>query len=378
MRFYLYLICIIFLCSCNEKKEYASIQYKNIDHTNKEVIKIQDITSGFSIVPLETNDTSLIQYIKKIIIYDNKIFLLDSQKPMLAVFSMDGNFLTKIGRFGRGPDEFFYPNDFIVDEHLQQIEILDGRQHKIIIYDIKGNFLKTIPVEDFGDYFIKFSDGTYMAYTNMKIYDKTPYKLLRISQKGKTTSKHLYYTSNTYQTVSTPFLQIGIDKFIFSETPCDTVFQITKEEVVPILNIDPGKNKLPYEYRRNIEGVNKMGSKSIIKVGSPILFNEQIFIQFRYNSIPGYLALDTSNFESNYYTIKNTYDFAFGIPKFSSNDIIGGVIKTTSLNRHKRDPRFELLYRIGDKIPEIEKLRKSTNEADNPYLIFWNTKKQEL
>lgn len=378
MKYCLLIICTLVLFSCSQKNENTSIRYLNIDDLENQTIKIQDITSAYSIVPLETNDSSLIQYVKKIIFYDNKIFLLDNQKPMLAVFSMDGKHLKNIGNFGRGPGEFSYPNDFIIDEKQQRIEIFDGLQQKILIYDLHGNFLKTISIEDFGDYFIKFSDGTYMAYTNMKVYEKKRYKLIRVNEKGKTISRHLAYASNTFQTVSTPFLQIGIDKYIFSENPCDTIFQITKKEIVPFITIDPGKNKLPYEYRKNIEGVNKMAKQSILKVGSPILFNNKVFVRFMRNKIQKYLCLNTNTLDAKYYTIKNVYDFAFGIPKFSSNEVVGGIVHPASLNAHKRNPQFELLYRIGERIPEIEKLRKNAKETDNPYLIIWIPKEDEL
>jgi hypothetical protein len=245
------------------------------------------------------------------------------------------------------------------------------------MYDLNGNFLKSLAIEDFGDYFVKFSDGTYMAYTNMKLYEKKRHKLIRFNENGKTISKHLAYAANTYQTVYTPFLQIGRDKYIFSETPCDTIYQITREEIAPFINIDAGQNKLPYAYRKNIEGLNKMAKQCIYKVGSPLLLNKQIIVPLKRNKIQKYLCLTTNTPDAKYYTIKNVYDFAFGTPKFSSNKVLVGVIHPASLNAHKHNPLFELLYRTGERIPEIEQLRKNAKETDNPYVIIWTPKEDK-
>ena len=368
----------LIIVACNKKESTTSSIRINISEIPQKEIKIQDITSDFSIIPLETSDRSLIQYIKKIAIHNDKILILDNQRPMFAVFDRNGKFIKNIGQIGNGPGEFYYPSDFIIDEKLKQIELLDGLRNRILIYDLEGNFIKRISLDIRGDYFAKFSDGSYIVYTNMRSSKELPFKLVRIDNNGRLISKELKYSSQTYQTTNTPFVKTGFDSYIFSEHPCDTIFKITNNKIIPLKNIDIGKNGIPFKYRRNIEGLNKMAPVSLIKTGSPMFYRNYLLIRYERNLNYAYFIYHTETEKSQYYKVHNAYDFAFGFPSCSSNGEIIGIVHSTSLNLHKTDPRFELSYKFGDKIPEIEKIRKDVSEIDNPCLIIWNLNEDKL
>ncbi|MGV8096477.1 MAG: 6-bladed beta-propeller [Mangrovibacterium sp.] len=364
--------CLIVLTACSQREMISSIETIDINQIPQKSIKIQEITSGFTIVPLETKKESLIQYIKKVVLYDNKFFILDSQRPLLAVFSIEGKYIRSIGKKGNGPGEFYYPTDFLIDLEQKQIELYDGFRDRILIYDLEGNFKKRIQIPVQGDYFVKFYDGTYLIYTNMRNNKEQPFKLFRIKEAGKILSRELAYTTKTIQTVCSPFVQIANNEYIFSEHSCDTIFRVTAENISPLINIDMGKEGLPFEYRLDIMSINNMGQRYSLKWGSPIAVDNSVIIKYMNKSNSKYLIFNRSTNKATYYQIQNNYDFAFGTPDFVSNNKLIGMIHPLSMNLHKKDPQFELAYRVGEKIPEIEELRKNLKITDNPCLVLWD------
>lgn len=373
----LHVCCLIALTACSKKETAPSIRTIELEQIPQKGIKIQEITSRFTIVPLETKKESLIQYIKKVVLYDNKFFILDNQRPLFAVFSAEGKYLKSIGRKGNGPGEFYYPTDFMIDQKQQQIELYDGPRDRILIYDLQGEFKKQIKVSCHGDYFVRFDDSTYLIYTNMRNKKEQPFKLIRVNETGKILSRELAYTAETIQTVCSPFVQIANNEYIFSEHLCDTIFQVTSKKISPLININMGKEGLPFEYRLDIMNANKVGQKYSLKLGSPIAVGNSLIIKYINNSNPKYLVFDRYTSKAIYYKIQNNYDFAFGTPDFSSNSKLIGIINPVSVNLHKKSPQFELAYRVGEKIPEIEELRKNLKITDNPCLVLWDIKLSE-
>ena len=364
--------CLIFFIACHEKESKSVITTFEADKITQKTVKIQEMFPKFTIVPLETNEKSLIQYIKKIILYGDCIYVLDDQRPLFAVFSINGKLVKTIGRQGHGPGEFYVPTDFIIDPKTKQIELYDGFGRKILIYDLEGKFLKSVPVSVDGDYFVKFEDESYLIYTNMRNGKRMPFKLIRIDKGGKIITKEFPYSQETVQTTYSPFVQIGADKYIFSEHLNDTIYQITQKEIHPFIYINMGKEGMPFENRVDIISANAVARKYSRKTGSPMIFNNKILIPYSRNSNSRYICFNPDLSDPNYYKVTNSYDFAFGTPDFSSDNKLIGIIHPSSINLHKKDGRYALQYRVGDKIPEMEELRKNLKEMDNPCLIIWD------
>lgn len=73
---------------------------------------------------------------------EDDIFILDTENCRVQKFDKNGNFLQTIGRKGQGPGEFEYPSNIILDL-IGNIYVQDGA-HKTHLFDIEGNFKKTI------------------------------------------------------------------------------------------------------------------------------------------------------------------------------------------------------------------------------------------
>jgi len=55
---------------------------------------------------LETNEHSVIQNIDRVFIHDNQIFILDSGQGNVLIYDLKGNYIRNIHRLGRGPGEY--------------------------------------------------------------------------------------------------------------------------------------------------------------------------------------------------------------------------------------------------------------------------------
>ena len=64
------------------------------------------IDSTVTIIPLETNDQSLISAIEKIEIVDNCIYILDRLAQSIYIYNMEGKYIDKLSRRGQGPGEY--------------------------------------------------------------------------------------------------------------------------------------------------------------------------------------------------------------------------------------------------------------------------------
>jgi hypothetical protein len=143
MRMKIILSALIFLCiSCciHKKQKYKDATFLRIKIPAGQIqpIKMSEIISEFKAIKLEFTDQSMIGDIRKIVIHDNRIYVLDTfGAKSVMVFGMDGKFIHRIGTNGKGPGQYLLPKDFVIDDK-NEIEIIDNQ--RINIYSLKGEF----------------------------------------------------------------------------------------------------------------------------------------------------------------------------------------------------------------------------------------------
>jgi len=165
---------------------------RNVIHVNPEQSSTKSISEIFHevhYIKLETNKESIFGNVGKLIIYKNRLYILDKKAMKnIYVFSMDGKFLYRILKNGRGPGELAEPVDFnIKDGHIY---VLDWLLKKIAIYNLSGDLVeeKKINTRLLGFEFL--NDGNVFALNEINGNKEKDSKLVLLSlEKNKILNK---------------------------------------------------------------------------------------------------------------------------------------------------------------------------------------------
>lgn len=218
----------------------------------KDVINIASLVDSVSHIKLETNDHCLLQRIKKMVITEEELIILDD---FIYIFDLKGKFKFKIGNKGKGPGELLSATDFLIDTKNQNIEIYDFTQNKICVFTKAGEYLgefsfpfgriNRFEKKDNGDYIIWKTLGNTEdenAFIGHKIY-------IGNLNDGFVKFKPCYKFDGNLR-LNQSFSKCG-DNYFFWEMLNDTIFEINpKNEFNKKFYIDFGKNKMPDEILR--------------------------------------------------------------------------------------------------------------------------------
>jgi hypothetical protein len=139
-----FLFCQLLSCRNNDgNKEVFKPQEINIGKWLEipQEIKISDIASNIDYIQLETSDSCLIGRISKIILAKNLLLILDSRTSTILQFTLEGRFVRKINKKGRGPGEYNVISDFTYLPVDSSICITDEMESNFIKYSLDGAFI---------------------------------------------------------------------------------------------------------------------------------------------------------------------------------------------------------------------------------------------
>lgn len=146
-------IFVSFLClfACSEKQQkmagYPVIDVeKSVVAKKYSVKRLSDYVQKIVYIPLETNDSSLVQYNDRIILENGRLFVNDNNNNCLSFDERDGRFLGTIGKKGQGPDEFVIIRGMDISRDGKRILI--SSTNRGIEYSIDGEFVRSIKLPE--------------------------------------------------------------------------------------------------------------------------------------------------------------------------------------------------------------------------------------
>lgn len=125
------------LIGCGKKEQVAenvlSINPQEADPS----ILLSELVDTVTYIRLETNEKSIMAYTREIIIKNKYIYAVDRDLKAVFVFDMKGNFVSKLNKYGSGPDEYGMLYQVLVDDDEEYIEVFDyrGERSRIIKYE---------------------------------------------------------------------------------------------------------------------------------------------------------------------------------------------------------------------------------------------------
>ena len=99
----------------------------------------------FEAVKLDGRDEALVGQ-GAVSVSDNYIVVNISQNVPCKLFRRDGSYISSVGSFGQGPGEYQYVSDIQIDEQNGCIYLLPWRSKAILVYDMMGKYVKSIPL----------------------------------------------------------------------------------------------------------------------------------------------------------------------------------------------------------------------------------------
>lgn len=139
---------LLLLISC--KKQDAS-------HFSGKVLSVElkaneqlfdSIFASIEVIPLETQEESLLRGIEQIDVYEDNLYIYDVRHPALFVFDKSGKFVRQISKKGQGPGEYLLFYDSFIDTMEQKIYFISPFGY-VTSYTMDGDYVeqKVLPIK---------------------------------------------------------------------------------------------------------------------------------------------------------------------------------------------------------------------------------------
>lgn len=149
---FLFLFSVAMFASCSssvpkegdiiEDSTFRSVDLHMVEKAEGTVMSLGDLVETYDIIKLENKDEALIKtYPFGIFVYDNYILLNPDAISPVKLFTRKGQYVADIGGIGQAPGEYKTVYSCMLDEKQKCIYLGPGRANKVLIYDLKGNYL---------------------------------------------------------------------------------------------------------------------------------------------------------------------------------------------------------------------------------------------
>lgn len=249
------ILCTIFLACSSKSNKSAKIESgivisMNLD--NEKPLIASTLFDTIMYVPLETSDSFLFSRISHLKVSDNNAYFI-SDKSFFLFDTETGEGKTKISKLGAGPEGYVSVFDSNIDISSNEIELLDNNAKKIVVYDMNGNFKRSIPLPFTSFTFTKTDKNTYWLYNNNLLSDASNSKVVHFnSDKNNVVEeydkidKHL--AEYFFVEDETNLIRHG-NCLLYHSSPSDKIYQITPGVGIKTSYVlDLGKYKAPENF----------------------------------------------------------------------------------------------------------------------------------
>jgi hypothetical protein len=223
---FLTIIASVFISCNNREPESHPMLKASLTETE---VSVFDIFDNVEIIPIETSSESLFRHPVKMEIYNDTIFIMDDTLYSLLLFTLDGKYLGKIQKVGRGPGEYLMAYDFAIDNKDGTIMLLNP-MGSIHTYDLDGNFIKmeNLPKPPYNYRNLEIlDDDNYITWSSVFMDDE--YSLNIIGSKDCNTKKAFFPNSSVWapSTNGSVFSRYKGDLY-YNENMSNIVYHVTQ------------------------------------------------------------------------------------------------------------------------------------------------------
>lgn len=263
--------------------------------SRKEEVKLSRFVNDISYIKLEATSESLIAGYSQYEVTNDFIIVRQGQSRVYQILLFDrytGKFLHQIGKAGRGPGEFFIYSIMPYNPVKKEIYGIDNSSN-ILIYNLNGintgRIITPKLIDKQPGAFASIIDNDTFVMQVINSTDNEKRKLILLSADGKTKifpNKLTWDTTRIKGHSSPPAWGYGNfyiwdNKTNFVELYCDTLYQVTKEAMIPRYFFNWGKYNSPYSEQLWMSDHNRFFRNFTIKL---IFENKSnIFVQACFN-----------------------------------------------------------------------------------------------
>jgi hypothetical protein len=323
------------------------------------------ILPEYLLIPLETSSESLVSKIDKVVLHEDKIYILDGfSDARIKVFDISGKFLRTIGKLGEGPGEFRNPVDFFLMEDF--IYIYDNPDN-LLKYNFMGDFVESERTGISGFKIENLQDKGFAI-----INGGTSSNLLTTDARyGDIKSFFPYKSRFVDQLILYPLIKTENGDVLYRRFLNDTIFRLEETGVpIPHLFIDHGDKGFSLEQNGRDVAINDEELENLTSsyaVNQLYLENDSHQLVFYFSSMSPSFALrnketsssrvfDFLNFEND---ITLTSNFAF---THASGGYFIGVVDPSAVFMDKKP--------LENYPEKMKKVLDQLEDGDNPILLL--------
>jgi hypothetical protein len=185
----IFILFAIIFCTCNSRKNVVD----NIDLSSSArspIIKLSEVAEDIDYIPLDTNDSCIAGRILDLRITDGSFYI--STNNIVLRFDKFGKYISKLNKFGRGPEEYDGLGNFDVSQDNKLLAI--RARKSIVIYKIIPagfTFFTRLAFSEMPNVisFTGADNNLLLMFANTT--GTNPYSKILISLSGDTLSKYI-------------------------------------------------------------------------------------------------------------------------------------------------------------------------------------------
>jgi hypothetical protein len=222
---------------------------------DKDPIDIQDagLIDKMEIINLDC-DEAVFGEIKKIIRYENRIYLMDDrQTHSIFIYDTLGHYINKLEKRGQGPGEYAQLTDIFINSHDRTLNIVGRADRKILKYDLDGK--RFLEVKRLPKAFTEFTmnGDEYFGYmANWAENPKKRYNLWTLFSDNIRLKNYFFEIDKTWNSISfgdgTVFSQYGNKTYYITNMDFN-IYSINNDTAFIAYTFDLGSHAWPKAYR---------------------------------------------------------------------------------------------------------------------------------
>jgi len=331
---------------------------------NPQAFDVNDF--NIKIIPLETNDQSIIGKISSVTFFKNHWYVVDHLTNAVIIFYNSGKFIRKIRKVGEAPGKYSKIGYFTINPYNDHLEIADNYKNTIYIYNLLGKFIAQKRLSFPFISYLHINSNRIAINKQYQIDNDKSYNVLITDRHYKVLKKILpinEYPSSALTLASRFELKRINNKIWWKKSYDPSIYEINNMGIKKIYHLDFG-NLWPnhdFAFNHDNSDFNKIYNtfkKKYLMFYDVFNFKNYILAKYTYQHVPFISIYNKNKNFTKLYHCKN-------MPKYF-NDLIGYTDASviTAVNP---------LSLINSNIPltDLQKdMIKSYEEEPNPWLII--------